>query len=355
MSVPSLQVIGSRRVGGAENFFARLLGEMQRQHWPVTAVLPPGSPLERTLEGRVPLERVPMRGLWDLQARLRLRRLVRRSGAAIVQTWMGRATRLTRLPSRGVVHVARLGGYYDLRGYRHAHAWIGNTRGICDYLLAAGLPAERVFHIGNFYRPPAQLSAQERAGVRRQLGVPEESWMLFALGRLHPNKGFDTLLQALSLLPQEIAGRPWRMVIAGTGPLAGELRQGCRRLGLERQVLWPGWSPEPAPWFQAADLFLCPSRHEPLGNVILEAWGNRVPVLACASQGPSELIRGQQEGLLVPVDEPASLARAIGILLADEARRRELSEAGIRRLQREFSAEAVLDRYRQLYRQLTGG
>ncbi|RME35594.1 MAG: glycosyltransferase [Gammaproteobacteria bacterium] len=320
----------------------------------MTAVLPPGSPLEAMLEGRVPVLRVPMRGLWDLAARRRLRRLALSGGVPLVQTWMGRATRLLRLPSRRVVHVARLGGYYDVKGYRHAHAWIGNTRGICDHLLAAGLPASRVFHIGNFYRPPPPLTGEQRAVLRRGLGVPEGAWMIFALGRLHPNKGFDTLLEALSRLPETIAGRPWHMVIAGEGPLGTELREAGRRLGLEQRLTWPGWNPEPAPWYQVADLFVCPSRHEPLGNVILEAWGNRVPVLACASQGPSELIRPGRDGMLVPVDRPPALARAIADLLGEEALREGLVEAGFRRLEEEFSVEVILERYRDLYERLTG-
>ena len=87
-----------------------------------------------------------MRGIWDLWARGKIAKLVESRRPPIVQTWMGRATRLTHLPARSQsVHVARLGGYYNPKGYRHAHAWVGNTRGICDHLIREGLPANRFF------------------------------------------------------------------------------------------------------------------------------------------------------------------------------------------------------------------
>ena len=83
---------------------------------------------------------LPMRIVGDPISRLEVSRLIGRRRPHIVQTYTGRATRLTRLSRQNEsVHVARLGGYYKVGGYRHAHAWIGNTKGICDYLVAAGL------------------------------------------------------------------------------------------------------------------------------------------------------------------------------------------------------------------------
>jgi len=63
-------------------------------------------------------------------------RLIRRIKPDIVQTYTGRATYTTRLASgAGPVHIARQGDCYRLHPYRHAHAWIGNTKGLCDYMV----------------------------------------------------------------------------------------------------------------------------------------------------------------------------------------------------------------------------
>ena len=114
----------------------------------------------------------------------RLTRLIRERQPDVVQTYMGRATRLTRLPAGSrALHVARLGGYYKIDGYyRHAHAWVGNTQDICDFMVKEGLPRERVFYIGNFVPQPRAVSAEEVRALRAHLGLADNAFVIFAVG-----------------------------------------------------------------------------------------------------------------------------------------------------------------------------
>jgi hypothetical protein len=108
---------------------------------------------------------------------------------------MGRATRLTHIEQgAGQVHVARLGGYYKLDGYKHAHAWIDNTKGICDYLVQNGFPSEPIFHIYNFYEQDDNLGVRLS---REAWGIPPYAWLLMAPGRQVPVKGYTYLLDAM--------------------------------------------------------------------------------------------------------------------------------------------------------------
>ncbi len=358
MEVGSLHVIGSKGLGGAERFFLRLTGALHEAGAPVRAVAPPGAVARELARGQVPWEALPMRGIWDLGAAWRLRRLAREGcpvQTGVVQTYMGRATRLTRLPRRGgPVHLARLGGYYDPAHYRHAHAWVANTRGIREHLLRAGFPAQRVFHIGNFVDPPAPPPPGAGEGLRRRLGIPPEARVLLALGRLHPNKGFADLLAALEALAADGAGRPVHLLLAGDGPLRAELEARARRPALAGRCHLLGWVGEPAACFAAAELLVCPSRHEPLGNVILEAWAHGLPVVATATAGPAE-IAGQGQALLVPPGQPAALARALARVLEDEDLAGELAARGREAWEARHRREAVVGAYRELYRRLTGG
>ena len=351
----SIQIIGSRGGGGAENFYVRLLRAMRDEGMDSAAVNPPGSVVADRLGDRVPQCHVPMGNVFSPLARWRLRRLIAARAPAIVQTWMGRATRLVRLrPGHGPVHVARLGGYYDLKGYRHAHAWIGNTRGICDYLVREGLPARRVFHIGNFVEPAVLPETGSLARLRRSLAIPDDALVILALGRLHPNKGFDTLIDAFARMPAEIGARPLHLLVVGDGPLRDELRAQAIRGHVDTRLHWAGWQDDTTPFYALADLFVCPSRHEPLGNVILEAWAHTRPVVATRSQGALELIEADHDGLLVPVDDPAALAQALGAALADEAGRRQLAERGLATLLARHSRRSVLDCYADTYAHLAG-
>ncbi|MFM8332897.1 MAG: glycosyltransferase, partial [Candidatus Methylumidiphilus sp.] len=282
-SYPSLHVIGSRQFGGADQFYVRLLRALRDVGQPVTAVNRVGTPVAQALadEGIEQLH-LPLANGWDVWSLLKMRKLVKARAPCIVQTYMGRATRLTRLPPKSdAIHIARLGGYYKIDGYyRHAHAWIGNTLGVCDYLMQAGLPADKVFFIGNFVPPPRPVSVAEQVALADAWNIPKDAWVLFTLGRLIDIKGFDDLLRAFQRMPAELAGRPLILLVAGSGPLRAELQALANELGVGLRVRWLGWQDPPDAFYSLADVFVCPSRKETLGNVILEAWNHGLPVVS---------------------------------------------------------------------------
>jgi len=353
--ISSLHIIGGRKLGGAERFFVRLVNALARHGHAVEVVTVAGGEIDAAVDPQITRHHAPLAGVWDIWSRLRIGRIVRKRTPAIVQTYMGRATRLTHLPANGgSVHVARLGGYYDLKGYRHAHAWIGNTRGICDYLMREGLPPERVFHIGNFVDAAPRLAPETLNELRRKWLIPEEALIILGLGRLHPNKGFSDLLQAFSRLPTTLHGRPLHLVMAGDGPLRSELKDESRQLGMEKRVTWVGWQYDPSPWYQLADVFACSSRHEPLGNVILEAWANSALVVSTAAEGPMELATPGEDALLAPLSDPAGLADSLLQALAfDDAARQNMIAAGLAKLEANFSEMAIVAAYSELYRKLS--
>ncbi|WP_435103415.1 glycosyltransferase [Arhodomonas sp. AD133] len=355
----SVHVLGSRQFGGADRFYVRLIEALNAAGHETVAVNRPGSPVARALAASgVRQYHLPFANKWDAGTVARLRRLLRRERPDAVQTYMGRATRLTRVPARlGASHIARLGGYYKLDGYyRHCDAWVGNTRGVCDYLVREGLPAERVFHIGNFVPPPRTVTAGERAALRLRLGLPEEARVVFTLGRFIDIKGFDDLLRAFARLPAEHGGRPLHLIIVGDGPLAGDLRALAAELGVAPRVHWPGWQDDPDPWFALGDVLVCPSRHETLGNVILEGWNHELPVAGTRTPGANEIVRDGDNGLLAPCEDPAGLAAVLAELLAlDDSQRASLVTAGRETLEREHGETAVVDGYVSLYERLRNG
>ena len=351
-AVRSIHVLGSHELGGADRFYIRLIEALTQAGHPCLAVLRPHSPVVPLLPAHIEQVHLPLASKWDLYSRWRLTRLIAAREPDVVQTYMGRATRLTRLPKGSrALHVARLGAYYKIDGYyRHAHAWVGNTRDICDYMVRQGLPAERVFYIGNFVPPPRAVQPAELEALRLRLGLPADAQVVFALGRMVHKKGFDLLLEAFARLPAQLGGRPLKLVIAGDGPEHAALMQLGRGLGLDDRVLWAGWQNDTAPFYGLADVFVCPSRREPLGNVILEAWRHRLPVLSTRNEGASVLIEPGVNGLLAPLNDAAGLAEALSQLLAlDGEQRAQLAEAGLATLQRDHDEAAVLAAYLRLY------
>ncbi len=148
------------------------------------------------------------------------------------------------------------------------------------------------------------------------------------------------LIRALARLPEVHA------VIAGEGPERGALTELARAEGVAARLHLPGWREDTAALLAAADVLACPSRHEPLGNVVIEAWSARRPVVAAAAQGPAELITPGRDGMLVPKDDPPALADALSAVLRDGAAARALAAAGRARFEAEFAEAPVLARWR---------
>jgi glycosyltransferase involved in cell wall biosynthesis len=92
-----------------------------------------------------------------------------------------------------------------------------------------------------------------------------------------------------------------------------------------------------------------PSRHEPLGNVILEAWQADVPVVSTRSEGPSWFVRDGEDALLCDIDDDTRMAEAILHLRDDPALRDRLVKAGRARLDAEFTRDRVVDAYMDLF------
>lgn len=355
-SLASVHVLGSRQFGGADQFYVRLVRALHYSGQPVTAVSRANSPVAKALVGDA-MEQIhlPLANGWDVCSIWRLRGIIKARQPCIVQTYMGRATRLTRLPKNTrAVHIARLGGYYKIDGYyRHAHAWVGNTKGLCNYLVKSGLPADRVYEIGNFVPEPILSPPESISALLREWSIPSGAWIVFTLGRLIDIKGFDDLLEAFARLPGELGGRPVLLLIAGTGPLDAKLKALASQLGLADRLRWLGWQDPPDAFYALADVFVCPSRRETLGNVILEAWNHGLPVISTETPGPMELIEEGRTGLLTPIGEPGCLAaRLQEILEATDFQRTSLGEAGRAYLNAHFGKSAIVDAYLSLYERL---
>jgi glycosyltransferase involved in cell wall biosynthesis len=356
----AVHIIGSRRSGGAERFFVRLVRGMVEAGVQTSIISRAGSyvgqELDRQLGQRLQQYTVPMLNVRDPWSRLRITRILGSIEPQVVQTYMGRATRLTRVPDPvGTVHVSRLGGFYKLSGYRHAHAWVGNTIEIRDYLLENGFPRDKVFYIRNFVDPEPAATEETKSRIREELGVPDDAFVIVSAGRFVPKKGFDLLLESFSRIPDRAGDRPVHLVLAGAGVQENVLKKISSDLGIESRVHWAGWLEQPGPYYELGDLFVCPSHHEPLGNVILEAWNHGVPVLSTASQGARELIQDGVNGVLVPCGDSDAMSVAMKRFLDHPAEFSHLPEEGNRSLDASYRSEVIVTEYIQMYRQLLAG
>ncbi|MGE4528110.1 MAG: glycosyltransferase [Rhodospirillaceae bacterium] len=341
MTIRVLQAMAGAEQGGAEAFFERLVGALHRagvqQHVLIRRNAERAARLREA--GLAPIE-LPFGGAFDFTTKRQFAREIGKFKPHVVMTWMNRATAMC--PAGDFVHVARLGGYYDLKYYRSCDHLIGNTEDIVNYLVREGWPAERAHYVPNFVEVDPQAAPMSRAAHY----TPNTAPLVVAMGRLHENKAFDTLIKAMARVPNAYL---W---LAGDGPQRAALEQMAQVEGIKPRTRFLGWQKEVSPLLAAADLFVCPSRHEPLGNVVLEAWACGTPVVAADAQGPGMLIDHGRNGLLVPVDDVASMAQAIGWMLGNPDSAAEMAAAGRAAFEENYSSEIVIGRYRAFFDQV---
>jgi glycosyltransferase involved in cell wall biosynthesis len=168
--------------------------------------------------------------------------------------------------------------------------------------------------------PPLPAPSRSAGEVRAELGLDDDRPLVVAVGRLHPQKGYDVLLDALGRLP----GKRPLVVIAGDGPLQDELAARIAADDLPVRLL--GRRPDVADLLAAADVCVLPSRWEARSLTAQEALRSGTPLVATRTGGLPELLGDAAE--LVPVGDAGALADALAGLLADPARRARLADAG---------------------------
>lgn len=200
-----------------------------------------------------------------------------------------------------------------------------------DVVLAASLDlAEHARDIGGrdvrsgpVSAPPLPVATRARADVRAELGAPDSVPLLLAVGRLHRQKGYDTLLAA---------AREWRgradgllVLVAGDGPLHKAMVEQIERE--ELPVVLLGRRSDIADLLEAVDLVVLTSRWEARALVAQEALRAGRPLVATAVGGIPELA-GKGAGVLIPPDDPAALDVAVSSVLRDPAKAAALVAAG---------------------------
>jgi glycosyltransferase involved in cell wall biosynthesis len=158
----------------------------------------------------------------------------------------------------------------------------------------------------------------DRAEARRRLGMPDGKWLL-SVGYLIERKSHDIPIRALLDLPG------WSLMIAGKGPLEGELKALARDLGVASRVRFVGGVPqEDMPdYYSAADALVLASSREGWANVLLEAMACGTPVVASAVWGTPEVVTTAAAGVLMPERSPAGTVAAVNQLMSSYPDRSE--------------------------------
>ncbi|MBN1912401.1 MAG: glycosyltransferase [Pirellulales bacterium] len=327
------------KVGGAERFFVHLLNALARRGVAQKAVIRPKRSWRKDIDPSVEIIESHFRNasLDRLLLPLRVKRIARRWKPNAIFAWMRRGSHLMPRYDGGV-RIARLGDYpLSIEDFENIDVLVCNTPGIAERVRSLGW-TRRVQVITNFTRHERVAPVE-----RSVLDTPDTVRLVCTMGRFVARKGFDTLLRAVARMENTFL---W---LFGDGEEEENLRNLAHELNVEDRVRFAGWQSDPCPYVAAADAFVMPSREEPLGNVILEAWAQRVPVVSTRSEGPRWFLRDGQNALLVDIDDHKGMADATLHVMENRGLADRLVAGGEKSLLEQFSEASVVKAYLELF------
>ncbi|MCZ4092816.1 glycosyltransferase [Sinorhizobium psoraleae] len=325
--------------GGAERFFVHLVNALAERGVEQTSVIRPRRLWRSEIEGATRVIESHFRNL-SLDRLLLPRKVMhmaRRDRPDALMAWAPRASELMP-PYKGCIRISRLGDYPPrLDCFRNTDCLVCNTPGIAEHVRNLGWKRD-VEIISNFTN-----TERVEPVSRATLDTPEGAPVVMSMGRFVERKGFHTLIAAIAKVPGAYL---W---LLGDGEERDNLHKLATDLGVAGRVRFAGWQKDTRPFLAAADIFVMASSHEPLGNVILEAWAQGTPVVSSRSEGPQWFMRDDENGLMVDIGDADGFARAVERIANDQTLRTSLAKRGHEALMTQFSKQAITDAYLKLF------
>jgi glycosyltransferase involved in cell wall biosynthesis len=365
-----MYVVDHLRIGGAQTHLVQLLSHLDRARFqPMVCALKAQGELCGTIEAMgVPvfdggLGRT-LAGWGGARVLARLTGLFRRERVDVAHAYLFHpnvlapiAGRLARVPvvvasKRSLDrYPARLPRWACRLGNRLADRVMINADAIGRFVAAEeGCPRDKMVLIPNGVREEALAPPADGRGKRRELGLPLDAPVVGAVSRLAWKKGISHLVQAT---PRILESAPdARVVVAGDGPLRGELLAEASALGVRDRVLFLGSRDDTVELMAAFDVFALPSVVEGMSNALIEAMAVGRPVVATDVGGNPEVVVDGQTGFVVPKAAPDQLAAAILKLLGAPELAAEMGAAGRRRVIQHYRVEAMARQIEAMYRAL---
>jgi len=366
MSRP-IMVFGMNTMFAVRQFLPQTIQTMQNRGFHVVVVAPPGE-ADPKIEGveyrfvAVDREIAPYR---DFRALIQIWRILRKLRPSICNMSTPKMALLGGLAGwlAGVPH-----RIYTLRGLRYettrgrmrsllmaseklacgcAHQVICISRSVREAVIRDGLaPPAKTTVLGDRVSEGLSLepeSVPAATVTRKDCGIPETSSVMGFVGRLTKDKGIRELVDAFCLLRAQ--GKDVRLLLLGDFESGDPVDHATeQRIRSDPGIRWLGYVPDPLPYYSLMDVFVFPTYREGLGRVLLEAAAAGKPVVSTHTTGVVDVVFDGVTGLLVPTQDAAAVARAVGTILRDRQLARAMGERARELVRQEFDNSVYLGR-----------
>ena len=239
-------------------------------------------------------------------------------------------------------------------GSRHGAVFVAVSAAVADSIARRfGVHRDRIATIPNGIDVDRYPTDGDRDALRVSIGIRSTDTVVVSVAKLYRQKGHLVLIDAMRRV-MAVRGHV-HLVLAGDGPERSAIESAVRAAGQSERIHILGERGDVGELLAASDVFVLASLWEGLPMALLEAMASRLPVVATAVAGSSQVIEDRHSGLLVPPGDPEALATAISEICDDAGLAEHLRRRGRERVEREFSAAAQARAHAELYARLDAG
>ncbi len=280
---------------------------------------------------------LPFRKRFDFSSKRRFQNEISSFGPDVIVSWTPDVSAL--IESQPAQHLGYVGNDFVPAKYQFCDHLFTLTAQRAERVVTAGWPADKISTL-----LPIVAPNEIHAIDRNTWFTPETAKLLVVVARLEPEHGINVLMEAVA----RISGL--YLWIAGDGSKRQEYEETALELGIKPRTRFVGWRHDAPQLVAAADLVVCPSRQDDIGELVLAAWASGKPVIAADSVGPGLLIKHRETGVLVPIADVRSLSEAIKWVLRDPDFSGRIASGGANAFAESYTTSLVAPKYLDLFK-----
>lgn len=343
-------IIQSLNNGGCENMLLRTLPLVDDFEHTIITLKELGELTPRFVEANIRVVNIHCKNLFDIPGLLRLRTVVKEENPDLVLSYLFHADMAARF-------VLPLSPIPFLRTtYNHPRYFIARflsrlTRPLVRRYIANSEAVKRFYteHLGvskgtievlpNGIDVEAFTPSPENSLLKTSLGIAPHEIILISVANLHSNKGHRYLLEAFEKVYQKHT--QLKLLIVGDGEERSRLEEQVSPYASRANILFLGKRQDVSELLKLSHIFILPTLFEGMSNALMEAMAAHLPVITTDIEENRELVKHNETGLLVPIQDSHALALAIERLVQDPSLQRELAQSGQAFIQENFSLEKI--------------
>lgn len=356
-------LIGRLSVGGAEKTLVDLANSLGERFDATIWTLADAGPLASEVDESVAVRSLDADGKHDIAAVARFVYALRRERPDLLQSFLFFDNTVACVAGAVCPETTVIAGVREvpnqISAFRRvterltfplADHVVSNSAAGRDYMIDRGINPDDVSVVNNGRDLRAYADASIDPSKRENLGLPSDAPVVGTVGRLMERKGHHELIECW---PNVLDAHPdAELVLVGDGPEREALAGRAERNGVRESVRFLGTRDDVPELLDRMDVFAFPSHYEGLPGALLEAMAAGLPIVATPVDGNAELLREDVDGIFVPPNRPDELGDAIRALLEDEESATELAANASERAHQEFTLDAMVSDFEDLYRTL---